>query len=112
MVDAVKTEAKAIQVAAAVETVSEATRQLVNAKEDASRTLGAVEQAAEAMIVMANQTADRGDAGVKDVRWHKATEADALALGRFSHRVHLLFNHSRGSGASHAACHCTCFRPP
>ena len=92
---AVKTEAEAIQVAEAFETVSEAAKTLTSAKEDASATLGVVAQAAAALQGLANTTAGseghdeggglagRGQERDAGRMWEKdkAAESSALALG-------------------------------
>lgn len=88
VVEAVKTEAEAIQVAAAFETVSEAAKTLTDAKEEASATLGAVAQAAAALTGLANTTRGGGQAagegrGREAERMRekdKAAETSALAL--------------------------------
>jgi hypothetical protein len=61
VVEAVKTESKAIQVATAFETVSEAAKTLTGAKEEATATLGAVAQAALALTGLANTTSGEGN---------------------------------------------------
>ena len=98
VVDAVKTEVEAIEVAEAFETVSRATKALTSAKEEVSATVSAVAQAAAVLSGLANATSgfegrdggggrgrerDAGRVWAND----KAAESTALALGEVMRKV-------------------------